>query len=118
MTTLTDTLPEAPKSMNTQREWDGLILESRTEYGHAARRNRGNYAGAKIHRLRTEYIVGIIPGTPIALGTLGARFQKTGKPVLFSARPACGCTQGQMAGMPIAELAAEHVNCAKCITKG
>lgn len=35
----------------TTREWGGLILETRYEFGKAARRNRGNYSGEKVHRL-------------------------------------------------------------------
>jgi hypothetical protein len=118
MTTLTDALPENARPTTTRSEWNGLIVEARTEFGKAARRNRGNYAGTKIHRLRTEYVVGIVPGTPVHPGEAGARFQKTGKPVLLATYPACGCTMGYHAGMPVAGLTAEHVNCAKCLARG
>ncbi len=102
---------------NPTRTWSGLILESRTEYGSAARRNRGKYAGHKVHRLHCEYVIGIVEGSQHYPGTVGAKFVKTGLPVLFSAMPVCGCTQGQMAGRPNAYLTGENVTCEKCAPK-
>jgi len=99
------------------KTWGGLVLETHVEYGHAARRNRGRYAGQKIHKLFCEYVVGLEDGYRPQPGTVGAAYLRTGKPVLFSARPACGCCQGQMAGSPRARLTAEHVTCEKCATK-
>ena len=100
------------------REWGGLILETRYEFGKAARRNRGNYSGEKVHRLWCEYIVGLVAGETPRPGSLGARFQKTGKPTLFSARPRCGATQGQHSGAPYPELTADDVTCERCKKKG
>ncbi len=94
------------------REWSGLLLETRIEYGKAARRNRGNYSGQKVHRLVCEYVVGVIgPQRP---GTVGAQFVRTGKPVLFSSQPCCGTTQGQTAAAPFASLTEHDVTCTKC----
>jgi hypothetical protein len=101
----------------TTRTWGGLILESRAEFGKAARRNRGNYSGEKVHRLWAEYIVGLVAGEVPRRGTLGARFEKTGKPVLFSSWPRCGATQGQHAGAPFPELTAADVTCERCKKK-
>lgn len=98
----------------TMREWGGLILEARTEYGTAARRNRGQYAGHKIHRLHCEYVVGVVPGSEHRPGSYGANFLKTGKPSLFHISPVCGCTSGQNAGKPYPNLTAESVTCEKC----
>lgn len=100
--------------MTTQREWCGLILEARTEYGTAARGNRGRYAGRKIHQLFCEYVVGLVEGYYHAPGTFGAQFKQTGQPVLFSCYPLCGCTRGQHAGKPLAGKTHEHVTCDKC----
>jgi len=97
-----------------QRTWSGLILESRTEYGSAARRNRGRYAGVKIHVLRSEYVVGLEPGYVPRPGSFGALFANGGKPVLFSCAPACGCTGGQRAGRPSPGLTDSDVTCAVC----
>lgn len=98
--------------MNATREWSGLILESRIEYGSAARHNRGRYAGTKVHKLRTEYVVGVVPGTEHYPGSYGAIFR--GEPLFFRAYPACGCTQGQRAGKPNAELTAADITCSRC----
>lgn len=98
----------------TTREWGGLILETRVEYGSAARKNRGRYAGAKVHRLRCEYVIGVVPGSEHRPGSCGAMFLGSGKPLLFNARPSCGCTSGQRAGQPFPGLTAEHVTCEKC----
>lgn len=110
------------------RTWGGLVLETRAEYGHAARRNRGRYAGRKIHRLISEYVVGLEPGYVPAPGTVGERFltgerkldaigrtvRTPGVPVLFACRPACGCCQGQHGGSPSPGLTAESVTCDTC----
>jgi len=93
----------------------GYILERRTEYGHAARRNRGRYVGRTIHRIIAEYIVGLEPGSEHRPGTYGATFQRTGKPVLYYAAPACHCTQGSHAAQPLAGLTAADVTCKKCL---
>lgn len=98
----------------TTRTWGGLILEMRIEYGSAARRNRGRYAGQKVHRLISEYVVGLEAGHQPRPGSCGAAFLRDGKPVLFACSPACGCTQGQHAGRPFPGLTAERVTCAKC----
>lgn len=95
------------------RTWSGLILESRTEFGSAARKNRGRHAGAKVHRLHSEYVVGLEDGHTPHPSSYGAIFQLTGKPVLFSCRPFCGCTQGQKAGKPTGQTEAD-VTCEKC----
>jgi len=99
----------------TTRTWNNLILETRTEYGSAARRNRGRHSGHKIHRLNCEYVIGVVDESQ-ASGEVGHKFLKTGNPVLFSVWPACGCTQGQMAGLPYPKLTAEHVTCEKCLS--
>jgi hypothetical protein len=101
----------------TTRTWGGLILETRFEFGKAAHRNRGNYSGQKIHALWTEYVVGLVEGEVPRPGTVGARFQKTGKPVLFSVSPRCGATQGQHAGQPYPNLTAGDVTCERCKKK-
>ena len=90
----------------------GLVLETRLEYGRTARRNRGWHAGAKVHALWCEYVIGLEPGAQLhPVGTIGARFLRTGKPALYSVYPACMCTQGQMAGMPMKGFTADHVTC-------
>jgi len=99
------------------RTWSNLILETRTEYGSAARRNRGRYAGHKVHRLRCEYVVGVVEGSEHRPGSCGAAFLRTGQPVLFGVEPACMCTQGQHAGQPSPRLTAEDVNCEKCLAR-
>lgn len=96
------------------RLWGSYTLEMRTEFGTAARRNRGRYAGHKVHRLISEYIVAVDNPEAERVGTLGQRFIKTGQPVLFSCSPACGCTQGQHAGQPIEGKSEADVTCAKC----
>jgi hypothetical protein len=95
------------------RTWGGLVLESRVEYGSAARKGRGRYAGQKVHRLGCEYVVGVIEGH--IPGEIGRAFLRTGEPQLFSCHPACGCTQGQHAGKPYAKLTAADVTCEKCL---
>lgn len=98
----------------TTREWGGLILESRTEYGSAARKNRGRFAGSKIHRLHCEYVVGVVEGSEHRPGSYGAMFLKSGKPILFHVSPACGCTSGSLAGQPFSSLTDDSVTCEKC----
>lgn len=95
--------------------WNGYILETRYDLvGTAAHRNRGAYAGTKIHRLCAEYIVGLVDGADVSPGTFGAKFQETGRPVLFSCYPICGCTSGQTASKPVTNLTAADVTCTKC----
>lgn len=107
--------PEPKTAEPVRRVWSNeYVLESRTEYGVAARGNRSQHSGQKIHRLQTEYIVGIVEGVEPRPGTLGAEFKRTGKPVLFSCRPACGCCQGQHAGRPFPKLGPADVTCSKC----
>jgi hypothetical protein len=90
------------------------ILETRVEYGSAAHGNRGRYSGQKVHRLRTTWIVGLLPSQS-RRGTFGEQFRRNGgKPVLFQAYPVCGITQGQHAGLPFANLTAADVTCSKC----
>jgi len=96
------------------RTWSNLILESRTEYGSAARRNRGRHAGHKIHRLNCEYVIGVVDASQ-ETGETGRKFLKTGLAVLFSVWPACGCTQGQIAGSPNRSLDSSNVTCEKCL---
>lgn len=91
-----------------------LVLEDRQEVGYAARQNRGRFAGTFVHALRTTYVVGVVPGAVLTVGSLGERFVKTGRPVLFSARPLCGSTQGQYGGKPQDGLT---VTCSKCLKK-
>jgi hypothetical protein len=101
------------------REWGGMILEGRTEYGMAARHNRGRYAGQKVHSLRVEYVIGLLDDyVPNGgAGSVGQQFIKTGKPVRFSAYPMCGVTQGQWAASPINGATIEQVTCAKCLAR-
>jgi len=99
---------------NRRRTWANLVLETRYEYGSAARGNRGRFSGVAVHRLVCEYVVGVTEGSTHAPGTVGYRHQIAGRPVLFSARPACGCTSGQYAGKPDDRLNAESVTCTKC----
>lgn len=114
----TSTTPAARTTSTSLRTWGGLILQTRVEYGTAARRNRGRYAGHKIHRLISEYVVGLTPGHVPAPGTVSAAFARSGRPQLFSCHPACGCTQGQHAGRPAYNLPgrnpADSVTCTKC----
>jgi hypothetical protein len=105
---------EVTWKINDYRCWGGLLLETRVEYGSAARRNRGRWAGQKCHRLLSEYVVGVIPGTDHRVGSYGYTFLKTGKEVLFACSPACGCTRGQLAGRPVAGKTAADVTCTKC----
>lgn len=109
-------------SETTTRTWGNLILETRANYGSAARRNRGAYTGQKVHRLVSTYIVGVVDEAKERekgiknnrAVTLGGRFLLNGDPVLFSCAPACGCTQGQMAGSPNDRSTIANVTCEKC----
>jgi hypothetical protein len=93
--------------------WDGLIQGSRISTGHAAHRNRGRFTGQKVHRVVCTDVIGIAdPAREIRPGTFAAKFVATGKPVTMSARPACGCTQGQFAA---SESAGLEVTCSKCL---
>jgi hypothetical protein len=97
------------------QEWGNYLLGMRNEYGSAAHGNRGKYSGAKVHRVVSKYVVGVIDQTKeTRQDTFGAKFLKTGKPQLFSCRPACGCTSGQHAARPDSRFTSEHVNCSKC----
>jgi hypothetical protein len=99
----------------TTRTWENLILETRYEVGRAAHRNRGSYSGAKLHHVASEYIVGLVDETIIPLhGTLGAKFRVDRKPVLFSCRPCCGCTQGQRAALPVRDATVAQITCTRC----
>jgi hypothetical protein len=100
---------------NVTRTCGGMILETRLEFGRAARKNRGSFKGQECHKLLCEYVVGIVEGEKPAAGTFGDKFIQTGKPVLRSCRPLCGCTQGQFAGTPVAGKTAENVTCKKCL---
>ena len=91
-----------------------LLTEMRTEYGRAARANRGSYSGRKTHRLICYYIVGVEPGYDAQPGTLAARFLLHGRPVLTWCSPACGCTRGQWSGRPIPGASPGDVDCGKC----
>lgn len=104
----TRTAEDAPRRT---REWSGLILETRYETGSAARRNRGAYSGTKIHRICSEYVVGLSDGKKPAPGTIGAVWLRERQPVLFSSYPMCGCTIGQHAARPVAGAT---VTCEKC----
>lgn len=68
---------------------DGTYVD---EVGSAARRNRGQFSGQKIHRLVTTY--------------------RDGR--LIHCSPVCGCTQGQFAGTPSPRLTQADVTCTKC----
>jgi hypothetical protein len=97
--------------------WGNLILDRRTEYGRAAQKNRGNYSGQKVHRLHCEYIVGVVDESAelnLPYQSIGKRFLKESKPVLFSCSPACGCTSGQNAGRPIQDATEQNITCEKC----
>lgn len=96
------------------RIWNNYVLETKVEFGSAARGGRGRYTGQKIHRLICEYVVAVSPSAMLETRTIGADFVRTGKPQLFSCQPACGCTRGQRAGLPFAQLTAEKVTCTKC----
>jgi hypothetical protein len=95
----------------TTREWCGLILETRTEYGSASRRHGGWYVGTTIHRLRCEYVIGIVPGNEYRPDRYRAMFLKSGKPVLFNASPVCDCTHR---GHPTRGTTADQVTCDTC----
>lgn len=92
--------------------WNGLILETRVTTGSAAQKNRGRFSGQKVHRVVCQYVIGVAAGYEPRPGTVGAAFLLTGKPVLFSCRPACGCTTGQMAGRP--DATERPITCSKC----
>lgn len=96
------------------RTWSNYILESRIEAGYAAQKNRGRFTGTKMHRLQSEYIVGLVDEAAEPAGTLGARFIVNRKPILFSCRPMCGCTQGQHAASPRYGATLDQVNCTRC----
>lgn len=102
------------------RTWCNYVLEYRTEYGQAAHKNRGYFSGQKTHRLTCQYVIAVVDeALELAnrFPTVGKRFLKTRKPVLFSCQPACGCTQGQNAGAPVAGRTAADVTCEKCKSK-
>lgn len=114
MNTQIDTT-DLPPGVIYRTTWGNYKTEARRAYGHAARRNRSRNKGVKIHRLVCTYVVGVIdPALETRHDTFGAKFLKTGQPVLFSVHPVCGCTSGQHAGAPDARLTAEHVTCSKC----
>jgi hypothetical protein len=89
-------------------------LERRIEYGAAARHNRSQYTGTKVHRLATTWIVELLPGC-WHRGTMMDEMRRKGQPVLFSAYPACGATQGQFAAQPYTNLTEANVTCTKCL---
>lgn len=94
--------------------WGNYIVGRTTEYGHAARGNRGRYAGTKLHQLGCDYVVDLLePDAEVGL-TVGNEFRRTGRPVLFQAQPWCAVTQGQRAGQPSSRYTAADVTCAKC----
>ena len=103
---------------NETRVWGNYKLERRIEFGHAARRNRGHFTGQKIHRLRTEYIVEVIDEAAeraiVTYNTLGHRFLRDRKPVLFTVYPCCGVTSGQFAGIPVSGYTQASVTCTRC----
>lgn len=115
-------------SENNRRTWGGLVLETRVEYGHAARKNRGRHSGTKVHRVISEYVVDLEPGYEPKPGTVGhvflvgerkldgiGRTVRTPRvPVLFACRPACGCCQGQHGARPYPGLTEDKVTCEKC----
>ena len=108
----TENLPEGVLYRST---WGNYKTEARREFGCAARRNRAHFSGTKVHRLVCTYVVGLIDESITDRpDTFGEKFRRTGKPVLFSCHPACGCTSGQHAGQPNARLTSENVTCAKC----
>jgi hypothetical protein len=97
-----------------ERAWGNLILRRRYSTGYAARANRGSYSGTKVHRIVVEEIVEVIDEEKeraIPNPTLGKRFLIARNPVVFSAYPMCGCTQGQNAAR---ESAGREVTCSKC----
>ena len=102
----------AAEVAKNRRVWDNFILQRRYSEGFAARANRGSYTGQKIHKIVIEEIVGLVdPDVTYAPGTLGYRHKLAGRPVLFSAYPLCGCTQGQHAAR---EAAGREITCTKC----
>lgn len=115
VTTKTIETENLPAGVLYRTTWGNYRTEARREYGAAARRNRSRHSGVKVHKLVCEYVIGLIDETVIGrAGTFGETFRRTGKPVLFSCHPACGCTTGQHAGAPDARLKAEDVTCTKC----
>jgi hypothetical protein len=104
-----------PAGVLYRSTWGNYKTEARRAYGHAARRNRSRNTGVKVHKLVAVYVVGLIDETIVErLGTFGETFRRTRLPVLFSCRPACGCTTGQHAGAPDSRLTADDVTCSKC----
>ncbi len=101
------------KVINTETR-DGITTETRIEFGSAARMNRAQYSGQKIHKLVSKYITAVEEGTEVKPRTFAAEFIKDGKPVLISCHPLCGCTNGQFAGRPFKNLTEENVTCSKC----
>ena len=94
------------------REWSNLILRRRYSVGFAARSNRGSYSGTKLHQIAIEEVIGLKDeSVPQPKGTVGARFLIARRPVVFSAYPLCGCTQGQNAAR---ESVGAKVTCSKC----
>lgn len=104
-----------PPGVLYRSTWGNYQTEARRAYGHAAHRNRSRNTGTKIHALVAVYVVGLIDEAIVDKpGTFGETFRRTRQPVLFSCRPACGCTSGQHAGAPSARLTAADVTCSKC----
>lgn len=102
------------KQMADTREWCGLILEGRKEYGGAAHRNRGRYSGTKVHALWVERVVGLVSGNTPSPGSIGWQFYLHGDHEIFSSAPCCRCCQGQHAGSPVDGLTENDVTCDKC----
>ncbi len=103
--------------MNEIRVSGNLELKRREAFGTAARRNRGSYTGTKIHRLYIEEVIRVLnveEELAKAWPTFGKTFLKTGKPVIYSSRPACGVTGGQNAARENPKLTASDVTCANC----
>lgn len=97
--------------------WSELQLETRFEYGYATHHNSGRrYEGEKVHKIVSEYIVGVTSEYVDRPETIGHTFIVTGLPQLFSSRPLCGCTQGQHAAQPVKSFEADSfITCKKCL---
>lgn len=100
-----------------------LRVVTEIKFGSAARYNRGRYAGSKVHKLFVERVVGVndeaeAMKNPRSFGAIFMREQQKPegqrKPVYTSVHPACGVTQGQMAGQIREGLTCADVNCERC----
>lgn len=104
---------------NNERTWGNYRLRTRYAVGSAARGNRGNFSGTKIHRIKIEEVIGVIDEAlerGLTHPTIGKRFL-LGSDHTFSIMPACGCTRGQNAAKEHKGLTDKDVTYTKCASR-